>query len=146
MRRTILIYVGLVLTGGILHLLIPSDSPWPLVEELSAVQHRFKDACGIEPLAGFPSMHAAMTVLPAFISLYVFRSVPNRVLSVILALLVCISIVTAKEHWAIDVPAGILLGFIAGWVWHRYVWRPGNRYADLIGTSEVIPAEGSRRR
>jgi len=135
LRRTILVYVGLVLTGGLLHLLIPSDSPWPLVRDLSSAQNSFKSACGIEPLAGFPSMHAAMAVLPAFIGLYLFRSEFQRVLSVVLAVAVCISIITAKEHWAIDVPAGILLGLAFGWIWRRHVWMPGKQY----GLSSVRP-------
>ena len=124
LRRTILVYVVLVLSGGVLHLLLPSDSPWPLVGDLSWVQRNFKNFVGIQPLAGFPSMHAALAVLSAFIGFYVFRSRFRRILSAVLAALVCISIITAKEHWAIDVPAGILLGLGAGWVWRRYVRIP----------------------
>ena len=122
LRRTVRVYIWLVLTGGILHLIIPSDSPWPLISTLSAAQHGFKSIFDIEPLAGFPSMHAAMAVLPAVISLHIFRSVTLRVISVLLTLLVCISIITAKEHWAIDIPAGIVLGLVAAWAWRRYVW------------------------
>lgn len=122
-RRTITVYIGLVLAGGVLHLLIPSDSPWPLIKDLSAAQVAFKTSVNVEPLAGFPSMHVAMATLPAFISLYVFRSAILRTASVILASLVSISIVTAKEHWAIDVPGGLVLGLAAGWIWLRYAWR-----------------------
>jgi len=38
----------------------------------------------------------------------------------LLAALVCISIVTAREHWFIDVPAGIILGLGFGWIWRRF--------------------------
>ncbi len=124
LERTMRIYVALVLTGGVLHLLIPSDSPWPLINDLSGIQAGFKSTWGIEPLAGFPSMHAAMVALPAFISLHVFRSVFTRAVSAILAAAVCISIITAKEHWAIDIPAGIFLGLGASWLWRRLVWIP----------------------
>jgi|GEM_PF-810894 len=145
LRRTILVYVGLVLTGGLLHLLIPSDSPWPLIRNLSSAQNSFKSACGIEPLAGFPSMHAAMAVLPAFIGLYLFRSKFQRVLSVVLAVAVCISIITAKEHWAVDVPAGILLGLAAGWIWRRYVWVPGKLYGlASVRTSTCVEQAGEQ--
>lgn len=137
LRRTIMVYVILVLTGGVLHLLFPSDSPWPLVGDLSLVQHGFKSTFGIQPLAGFPSMHAALAVLPAFIGFYVFRSRFQRILSAALATLVCISIITAKEHWAVDVPAGILLGLAAGWVWRRYVWSAELRLSTTADPTTV---------
>lgn len=140
LRRTISVYAILVLFGGILHLLIPSDSPWPLVADLSAAQNGFKSAFGIEPVAGFPSMHAAMAVLPAFISVFVFRSFWTRAISIILAAAVCISIVTAKEHWAIDVPAGIVLGLGMGWVWRSYVWIPWQAVTS-VPTKMPVDAE-----
>jgi membrane-associated phospholipid phosphatase len=121
LRGTIKVYISLVLIGGLLHLIIPSDSPWPLIENLSDAQHSFKSATNIEPLAGFPSMHVAMASLPAFISVYVFKSKVMKLISVLLALMVSISIITAKEHWAIDAPAGLALGLLAGYVWKRYV-------------------------
>jgi len=143
LRRTIAIYVGLVLAGGLLHLIIPSDSPWPLVGGLSPAQIGFKTACNIEPLAGFPSMHAAMAVLPAYVSLYLFRSSFHRIISVVLAGLVCVSIATAKEHWAIDIPAGAIMGLAAGWLWRRNVWLPGklSRFAEepLAARLESFP-------
>jgi membrane-associated phospholipid phosphatase len=142
LRRTILVYVGLVLTGGVLHLLLPSDSPWPLVQRLSSAQHSFKSTCNIEPLAGFPSMHAAMSTLPTFIIFYRFKSWSFRILSTVLALLVCLSIITAREHWAIDVPAGIALGLAAGWVWRRCVWLPGRRAELVAGGSPATNKPG----
>ena len=137
-RRTITVYVGLVLSGGILHLLIPSDSPWPLITDLSAAQVAFKAAVNVEPLAGFPSMHVAMATLPAFISILTFRSRILQSVSVFLASLVCISIVTAKEHWAIDIPGGLALGLVAGWIWLRYAWHyPANAHTE----AEPVSAE-----
>ena len=120
------IYIGLVLIGGILHLIIPSDSPWPDVASLSEAQRAFKSSLDVEPLAGFPSMHAALATLPAYISIYTLKSRLQQYLSVLLAALVCISVVTAKEHWAIDVPAGIVMGLVAGWLWKRSIRRAAN--------------------
>jgi len=91
-------------------------------------------------VAGFPSMHAAMAVLPAFISVFVFRSFWTRAISIILAAAVCISIVTAKEHWAIDVPAGIVLGLGMGWVWRSYVWIPWQAVTS-VPTKMPVDAE-----
>lgn len=138
--RTIKIYAILVLTGGVLRLIFPSDSPWPLVAELSAAQRSFKSSYGIQPLGGFPSMHAALTVLPAYISIHVFKSRITRTVSIVLASLVCISIVTAKEHWAIDVPAGIALGLAAGYIWRQYVWRP-DRPDDSLNDQVIVSGE-----
>ena len=121
-RRTGVVFAGLIIAGTILRLVIPTNSPWQFVHELAEAQRSFKTTCGIEPLAGFPSMHVAMAVLSAFISLFVFRGRLQRVLSVLLALLVCASVVTAKEHWSLDVLGGMILGLAAGWVWKAWAY------------------------
>lgn len=141
LRRTITVYSALVLTGAVLHLIIPTEAPWPLVRDLSAAQHSFKTTWNIEPLACFPSMHVALAILPAYISLYTFRSAFSRVVSVILALLVSASVVTAKEHWLLDVWSGLALGLAAGWVWRIYAFRSSATQMSaqrvLNATSEV---------
>lgn len=122
--RTVAVYSALVMVGAILHLLIPTEAPWPMVADLTAVQRSFKASYHIEPLACFPSMHVALAVLPAFISLYTFRSATNRLLSAILAVVVSASIVTAKEHWFLDALSGLVLGLIACWAWRVYACEP----------------------
>jgi len=119
--RTISVYTGLVMCGAILHLLIPTQAPWPLIEHITAAQHSFKDSYAIEPLACFPSMHVALAAFPCLISLLVIKSRAGRVLSVLLATAVSISVVTAKEHWLLDAVSGALLGLLAFWVWKRTV-------------------------
>jgi hypothetical protein len=119
--RTIAVYSGLVIGGAILHLVIPTQAPWRLLEHITSAQHGFKETYGIEPLACFPSMHVAMAVLPCLISLFVIKSRAGRVLSVLLATAVSISVVTAKEHWLLDAFSGALLGLMAFWVWRRLV-------------------------
>jgi PAP2 superfamily len=121
--RTIGVYCAMVLIGTVLRLAIPTETPWQFVRDLSAVQHNFKITWNIEPLACFPSMHVAMAILPAFISLYEFKSAFNRVISVILALSVSASVVTAKEHWLLDACGGLALGLVAGWVWRIYALK-----------------------
>jgi membrane-associated phospholipid phosphatase len=122
-QRTITVYCGLILAGAVLRMIIPTDSPWPLVAELTTAQRAFKSACNVEPLAGFPSMHVALSVLTAFMNYSSFRSVGNRVVSVVLAILVSASVVTAKEHWFLDVVSGTVIGLVAGWIWKRYAYK-----------------------
>lgn len=118
--RTIVVYSGLVTTGAALHVAIPTRAPWPLIHNLTAVQTNFKSAFNVEPLSCFPSMHVAMAVLPAFISLYVFKSRVHRLISLALALMVCASVVTTKEHWLLDALTGLLLGLLAFCLWKKY--------------------------
>jgi membrane-associated phospholipid phosphatase len=88
-------------------------------------------------------MHAAMAVLPACISLFVFRSRMLKFLSVFLSAIVCLSIMTAKEHWAIDVPAGIVLGLAASWVWKHRVW--GVRDGTATESAEASKTSNTAR-
>lgn len=122
-HRTIGVYGGLVISGAILHLVIPTQAPWPLEERLTSVQHGFKTLFSIEPLACFPSMHVALAVLPCLISLVVIKSAFGRVCSIVLSTAVCFSVVTAKEHWVLDAVSGFVLGLIGFWIWYRLVPR-----------------------
>lgn len=121
--RTVTVYSLLIFMGLVLHLAIPTQAPWPLIENMANVQNTFKEIYGVKPLACLPSMHVALTVLPAFISLFVFKSSWYRLLSIVLAILVSASTVTAKEHWFLDVVSGLLLGLLACWIWVIYVLK-----------------------
>ncbi|MCX6833892.1 MAG: phosphatase PAP2 family protein [candidate division Zixibacteria bacterium] len=140
LHRSVAIYAALVMVGAILHLLIPTEAPWPMVEDLTAVQRSFKTSYHIEPLACFPSMHVALAVLPAYISLYKFRNRINRVLSVILAFAVSASILTAKEHWLLDALSGLVLGLIACWAWKVYAYEPARQHSQSQLPEQVTPA------
>lgn len=122
--RTIAVYSVLVLVGAVLHLVLPSRAPWERIADLTVAQQSFKANCRIEPLACFPSMHVAMSVLPALISCYRFRSRFQKWLSVVLALAVSTSVVTAREHWFLDAVGGVVLGILSFWVWRKYALRP----------------------
>lgn len=119
--RSIVVYCALVLVGSVLHLLIPTRAPWPEVAELAGAQRAFKTGTNIQPLACLPSMHVAMAVLPAWISLYTFQSGWWRSFSVMNSALVTVSIVTAKEHWFLDLVTGLALGIVAGVIWNNHV-------------------------
>jgi hypothetical protein len=137
LHRSVAIYSALVMAGAILHLLIPTEAPWPMVEDLTAIQRSFKTSYHIEPLACFPSMHVALAVLPAFISLYIFRSRINRLLSIILAFAVSASILTAKEHWFLDALSGLVLGLIGCWAWRIYAYEPARLYPQVQLSKQV---------
>lgn len=117
LKTTILAYAAVITTGAVIRLIFPSDAPWIVTADLHQVQVGFKTMFSIEPLGGFPSMHAGISTLTAFIGWFTFRSYLNKFISSFLALLVCLSIITAKEHWAIDVPAGIIVGLVVGFAW-----------------------------
>lgn len=111
------VYLGMLLVGALIHLLIPSRAPWP--EPLGLVQNAFKESLSIKPYACFPSMHVATAVFPAYISLYVLKSKVLKTASVLLAVLISISTVTAKEHYILDVWSGAVLALAAGYVWQK---------------------------
>ncbi len=66
-------------------------------------------------LASFPSVHAArITALGVFFSL-AFQAFAVTILSAILILAVCISRVVLNRHYAADVAAGFIFGFLVGY-------------------------------
>lgn len=134
--RTIAVYSALVLVGAGLHLIFPTYAPWPLVENLSAAQRAFKSGMDIEPVACFPSMHVAMSILPAYICSHMFQFRTAKAVAVILAVLISVSIVTAKEHWFVDAVSGAVLGILAGMAWRRYAHKslPGDIHSPRSET------------
>lgn len=117
LKLTIAGYATIITMGALIRLVFPSDAPWQFIPDLHQAQYLFKNKFNIEPLGGFPSMHAAISTMTAFINFHTFQKYRYKYISILLALLVCCSIVTAKEHWAIDVPAGIVIGLTVGLIW-----------------------------
>ncbi len=124
MSRTVAVYSILILIGALLHVAIPTRAPWPDVNDLTAIQCGFKTACHIEPLACLPSMHVTLVTLTAFVSFHTLRTRIYRLMSIVIALTISASVLTAKEHWFLDAITGLLLGLAAGWGWKEYVRRP----------------------
>ncbi len=120
-RRTVVVFAAAIIAGVIGHLLIPTRAPWPSLEVMGSVQMTVKGWLGTKPLACLPSMHVALAIFPAFLGLYGFKSPVARTVSISLAVLISLSTMTAKEHWALDVLTGLVLAMGACWWWYRWV-------------------------
>jgi len=88
------------------------------------------------PLNSFPSLHAGLT---AYSLLYAWRilreALSNRAwrlsvaLGVVWAGLILYSTLATKQHWVLDLPAGILLAGAA----HALAWRSADRVREAAG-------------
>jgi hypothetical protein len=118
--RAVQVYAGMIVAGAAVQLLVPASAPWP--SNLTAVQQWVHDLISMQPYACLPSMHVALTVLPAGFAVSVLRSPTLRVGSVVLAALITVSTLTLKEHFFLDAVAGVALGLAA-----YSIWRIGTR-------------------
>lgn len=115
--RALYAYMGMVILGAAIQVMIPGKAPWPTT--LTGAQRWMHDLISMRPYACLPSMHVALTVFPACLTLSVLNSRVFKALSTILALLIIISTLTLKEHFLFDAVAGILLGLAAYAYWRR---------------------------
>jgi hypothetical protein len=113
--RAVYTYCGMILVGALVQLLVPATAPWPASP--TAVQRWMHELISMRPHACLPSMHVALTVLPAGLAVSVLRSRSLRVLSVILAALITVSTLTLKEHYFLDAASGVALGVAAYAFW-----------------------------
>jgi PAP2 superfamily len=78
------------------------------------------------PLNAFPSLHCGLATYTIMLAAEISRdSLPARRRQVVLGALVfwllsiCYATLATKQHYVVDVPPGILLG----WLGHRWAWR-----------------------
>ncbi len=117
-ERAMKAYLGMIIVGGAIQVLIPASAPLPAeFHGLQALVHEFS----IPPYACLPSMHVALSALPAVLSLHVLKSPVARTLSITAAVLITISTVTTKEHFFVDPVAGLALALVAYAYWRRGV-------------------------
>jgi membrane-associated phospholipid phosphatase len=130
LRRAAFFYAGMILAGAILQLLFPGKAPWS--DQLAAFQKAFHASLGLKPYACLPSMHVALSVFPALLSLHVWKSAAPKIIYVASAILITISTVTFKEHYLLDAVAGALLAAVFYWLWRwRLDPRPRPRCASF---------------
>jgi membrane-associated phospholipid phosphatase len=113
--RSAWIYTMMIISGALLHIALPSKSPWPV--DLTYVQHWFHSSVSLNPYACLPSMHVALTILPACISLSILKPSWLKGLSITLAALIAISTITLKEHYFLDTLAGVIFALIFYLIW-----------------------------
>lgn len=128
------VYTVMIISGALFHIALPSKSPWPT--DLINVQRWFHNSISVNPFACLPSMHVALTILPACIALSILKSSWLKSLSFILAALITISTLTLKEHYFLDTLTGILFALLFYVIWRldfkalfkRNIWSwHGNR-------------------
>ncbi len=107
-RSSLRAYMGMIVAGAATQLAIPARSPWPVVP--APFQGFMHTHVSYDPYVCLPSMHVALSVLPACLSLHAFRSPCIRALSFSVAALICVSTLTMKEHYFVDTVAGLGLG------------------------------------
>lgn len=129
-NRAAVAYVLMILVAGSIQALLPGQAPWP--DEPFVLHRVMHSAMHLQSYAVFPSMHVALSVLPAGVALSTLRSVPVRAASTAGAVLISISTVTAREHSVLDVVAGALLGLACWWFWRAGV-RAGPRRPNESG-------------
>jgi len=123
-------YVITILMGTGIQLLLPAKAPLPM--ELNSFQEAFHDLFPVPPYACLPSMHVALTTLPAVLAFNVFDSRGTLVLSTIAAVVISASTMTTKEHYALDAVTGLVLALACyALFWRRRV--PGAAHARRIG-------------
>ena len=115
-RSSLRAYWGMIPIGAALQLLVPARSPWPVRPvPFQAFMHT---RISYDPYVCFPSMHVALSILPACLSLHAFRSPWIRFISIMLAASISVSTLTMKEHYFIDSLSGLALG-LAAYVFSR---------------------------
>jgi membrane-associated phospholipid phosphatase len=74
------------------------------------------------PLNSFPSLHMALATYSAAVAISFTEGRVRRGLRVVLPIwigLIAFSTLATKQHYLVDLPPGILLGWLA----HRFAWR-----------------------
>jgi membrane-associated phospholipid phosphatase len=112
-------FAVLIVIGGALQLEFPARSPWPA--QVTPVQ-RFFHEISFDPFVCLPSMHVALATLTAALSADVFRSPRAKFLNGSVAIAISISTLTLKEHYLLDVIAGVLFAAVIYLGWRR--WPP----------------------
>ncbi len=110
-RPAIRAYIGMILIGAATQLMFPARSPWPPTPV--PFQNFMHMRVSYDPFVCFPSMHVALSVLPACLTSRSFHSRAVQAASSLAAFMISLSAVTLKEHYLIDTISGAFLGFAA---------------------------------
>ena len=115
--RAAVAYAAMIVVGAGMHLALPGISPWP--ENGSAVQQWFHEQITYDRNVCLPSMHVALALLPSCMTFDAFRSRAAGTVAIIISAFIAISTVTLKEHFVLDVIAGIVLALAVYAIWRR---------------------------
>ena len=110
-RPAIRAYVGMILIGAATQLVFPARSPWPSIPV--PFQHFMHMRVSYDPFVCFPSMHVALSVLPACLTSRSFHSRAVQAAVLLAALMISLSTLTLKEHYLVDTVSGAVLALAA---------------------------------
>jgi membrane-associated phospholipid phosphatase len=141
LRRTILAYLFIWIIAYICFLFYPTVAPRPINvtgEGFAVWGLRFLYSAD-PPYNCFPSLHVAHSLVSALTCYRVHRGV--GIVGIVCALMIGVSTLFTKQHYALDVVAGILLAFVAYAIFLRT--SPGTisdhdrRVAPLLAISVI---------
>ncbi len=124
-------YIGMIFAGALIQLVVPGKAPWP--NHLSGAQVYVHNLISMKPYACLPSMHVALTVLPACLLFTVFRSTWIRAISTVTAVLIIITTLTMKEHFFLDALTGVLLGLVFFGIWRSSLRNVSQKGQKVFG-------------
>lgn len=114
----------------------------PFYKIMAVIYHRFES-----PGAAFPSSHVAIALVTVYFSFLYLRKI--RWVHLVLAILLCLSTVYGRYHYAVDVPAGALMALLgvplANWLYRRFS-ETGSRTALNLNPSLPLNPLASRER
>jgi membrane-associated phospholipid phosphatase len=113
--RAVAVYSIMIVLGALTHFVVPAYSPWP--DHPSPIQVWFHEHITFDPNVCLPSMHVALTVLPTCMTFDIFSSRTVKILAFLSAVLITVSTLTLKEHYAMDAIAGLVLALVSYVVW-----------------------------
>jgi len=124
-RRTILSYLATVITAYIVFLLYPTVAPRPAdVPGDGLMAWSLRTLYAIDPPYNcFPSLHVAYAFLAALSTFRVRRGL--GIAALIWAVVIAVSTLFIKQHYAADVVAGTLLAVVAHVICLRGIPTPG---------------------
>jgi membrane-associated phospholipid phosphatase len=134
LRRYVISFWLVATIGLVTFVLLPVAAPRPPVAAPSSGMSILLSYDG--PYGDFPSLHAGFLVLTLAFGFRVMECrVPIVVIAAMLAwaMVILFATLALKEHYAIDLLAGIVLALVADWlVWHGR-WRLSARMPRKIG-------------
>jgi len=130
-RKVVYSYIGMILSGAFIQLAVPGKAPWP--NHLNGAQTFIHNLISMKPYACLPSMHVALTVLPACLLFSSFRSTWVRAISTGMAVLITITTLTMKEHFFVDALTGVLHGLVFFGLWRLSLKARLQREQEELG-------------
>jgi membrane-associated phospholipid phosphatase len=118
MKKAMMFAGGMVFAALMLFLFFPIEYPRMLYATDNWLINLFRATDG--PGNCFPSLHVAITILLAFCYTLVEKSTWKKVFMWVWTIAICISVLTTKQHYIIDVLGGIAISIPCMYFVNRY--------------------------